>query len=154
MEQLNQPESTPINPYQSVWIRINLYQPVLTGINRNQPEKSESTRINPNQPESTCINPYQPESIRINQNQLRRILLVLVISMIQAASPNQSDKTYTLYIDKQKVARVLNRFSKLDLKRHFETSPLISEIWANMRNQGRTVAMPGRIRWSQIWDSH
>ena len=45
-------------------------------------------------------------------------------------------------------------FLKLDLKRHFETSPLISEIWANMRNQGRTVAMPGRMRWSQIWDSH
>ena len=63
-------------------------------INRNQPE---STRINPYQPVSTRINLNQPESIRINQNQLRilrRILLVLVISMIQAASPNQSDKTY------------------------------------------------------------
>ena len=56
MDQLNQPESTRINPYQPVSTSINPYQPV-------------STRINPYQPESTQINLYQPVSTWINPNQ-------------------------------------------------------------------------------------
>ena len=58
IDQLNQPESTRINPYQPISTRINLYQPV-------------STCINPYQPISTCINPYQLISTCIiNQYQL------------------------------------------------------------------------------------
>ena len=59
MDQLNQPESTRINPYQPVSTRINPYQPISTRINPYQPV---STHVNPYQPALTQINPYQPMS--------------------------------------------------------------------------------------------